>query len=242
MKVRRLFDASYIVARLGCALLLAATAAVAQAPPPVKGITPPAAQPGEIALKTSTPSSATRPESGVQLVDEPVVLVAQNVLTPTFTPLLPALDKATGAAVIIATGGGFLMLSMESEAWALARWLQSKGIAAFVLKCRLEPAEPGAAGLLHSLTTLTNGVGGPEFKPTLVNGMQLATEDAREAMRSMNIASRLRSLDCALVQGATDTLHLVLALRIASAHLSLNSAWRSLQVARGFVPSREVEI
>lgn len=111
-----------------------------------------------------------------------------------------------------------------------------------MLKCRLEPAEPGAAGLLHSLTTLTNGVGGPEFKPTLVNGMQLATEDAREAMRSMNIASRLRSLDCALVQGATDTLHLVLALRIASAHLSLNSAWRSLQVARGFVPSREVEI
>jgi hypothetical protein len=125
MKVRRLFDASYIVARLGCALLLAATAAVAQAPPPVK-ITPPAAQPGEIALKTSTPSSATRPESGVQLVDEPVVLVAQNVLTPTFTPLLPALDKATGAAVIIATGGGFLMLSMESEAWALARWLQQR--------------------------------------------------------------------------------------------------------------------
>ena len=195
MKVRLLFDTSHILARLGCVLLLAAPAAVAQAPPRVRDIPPPARQAGEITLKTSTPSPVTTPESWVQLVDRPAELVTQNVSTPTLAPFLPASGKATGAAVIIAPGGGFLMLAMEPEGWALARWLQSQGIAAFVLKYRLEPAEPGAAGLFQSLRRLANGVDGPEFKPTLENGIQLATEDAKEAMRVVRARAREWKID-----------------------------------------------
>jgi hypothetical protein len=93
MKLRLLLRVSYILAWSGCVLLLAAPAAVAQAPPHVKDIPRPAPLAGEIPLKTSTPSPATTPESWVQLVDQPVVLVAQNVSTPTLAPFLPALDR-----------------------------------------------------------------------------------------------------------------------------------------------------
>ena len=41
--------------------------------------------------------------------------------------------KASGAAVIVAPGGGFRTLSMENEGWNVARALAAKGVAAFVL-------------------------------------------------------------------------------------------------------------
>ncbi len=66
-------------------------------------------------------------------------LIVRNVVNPSLTPILPATDKATGAAVIVAPGGGFAMLSMTSEGFAVAEWLAENGIAAFVLKYRLNP-------------------------------------------------------------------------------------------------------
>ena len=62
---------------------------------------------------------------------------ARNVTVATLTPFLPEASKATGAAVIVAPGGGFRVLSMENEGWNVARALADKGVAAFVLKYRL---------------------------------------------------------------------------------------------------------
>jgi len=62
----------------------------------------------------------------------------RNVSQPTLTPILPA-GPSTGAAVIVAPGGGFLGLSMDAEGWQVARWLANHGIAAFVLKYRVLP-------------------------------------------------------------------------------------------------------
>src|SRR5690349_1881255 len=62
--------------------------------------------------------------------------VVRNVTRPTLTPVLPALGKATGAAVIIAPGGGQIMLAM-GESLPLARAFADQGIAAFVLKYRV---------------------------------------------------------------------------------------------------------
>jgi acetyl esterase/lipase len=67
--------------------------------------------------------------------------MARNVSTTTLTPFLPARDKATGAAVIVAPGGGFRWLSMDNEGWEVAKALAEKGIAAFVLKYRLQPTQ-----------------------------------------------------------------------------------------------------
>lgn len=64
---------------------------------------------------------------------------ARNVTIATLTPFLPAKEKGTGAAVIVAPGGGFRTLSMENEGWDVAKALAKKGVAAFVLKYRLNP-------------------------------------------------------------------------------------------------------
>lgn len=64
-----------------------------------------------------------------------------NVTTPTITAFLPDPSVANGTAVVIAPGGGFHVLPMDSEGYEVARWLNSKGIAAFVLKYRLVKSE-----------------------------------------------------------------------------------------------------
>lgn len=67
----------------------------------------------------------------------PIGTVIFNVVTPTLTVYLPERSKATGTGVIIAPGGAFVALAMDVEAYDVARWLQEKGIAAFVLKYRI---------------------------------------------------------------------------------------------------------
>ena len=60
-----------------------------------------------------------------------------NVHNPSITPFLPAPDKATGVAVLIAPGGGHSKLCLGHEGYALGEWFRDHGIAAFVLKYRL---------------------------------------------------------------------------------------------------------
>ena len=62
-----------------------------------------------------------------------------NVKTPTLTAYLPDPAKATGTAVIIAPGGGFLFLGTDTH--EVAEWLAARGIAGFVLKYRTAPLE-----------------------------------------------------------------------------------------------------
>ncbi len=62
---------------------------------------------------------------------------ARNVTVATLTPFLPDPASANGAAVVVAPGGGFFSLSMENEGWDVARALVKHGVAAFVLKYRL---------------------------------------------------------------------------------------------------------
>jgi acetyl esterase/lipase len=58
---------------------------------------------------------------------------------PTLTRFLPPPERATGAAVVVAPGGGYQHLAMDHEGVVVARWLNSIGVAAFVLKYRLGP-------------------------------------------------------------------------------------------------------
>jgi acetyl esterase/lipase len=62
-----------------------------------------------------------------------------NVTTPTLTAYLPDPAKATGTAVIIAPGGGFLFLGTDTH--EVAEWLAARGIAGFVLKYRTAQIE-----------------------------------------------------------------------------------------------------
>jgi acetyl esterase/lipase len=67
--------------------------------------------------------------------------VVSNVHNPSLTPYLPPKDKATGAAVIVVPGGGHRELWVDHEGHNVAKWLNTRGIAAFVLKYRLARAQ-----------------------------------------------------------------------------------------------------
>ncbi len=65
--------------------------------------------------------------------------VVTNVSKPTLTAYLPDPAIATGTALVIAPGGGYMALSINSEGIGVAEWCVKHGIAAFVLKYRLAP-------------------------------------------------------------------------------------------------------
>jgi len=71
------------------------------------------------------------------LENTPLGAVVLNVVTPTLTVFLPARTKATGTGVIVAPGGAFVALAIDHEGYNVARRLQERGIAAFVLKYRI---------------------------------------------------------------------------------------------------------
>ncbi|MCP4256343.1 MAG: alpha/beta hydrolase [Planctomycetes bacterium] len=55
---------------------------------------------------------------------------------PSLTIYLPAKEKATGAAVVICPGGGYGHLAMDHEGHQIAQWLNSFGVAGFILQYR----------------------------------------------------------------------------------------------------------
>lgn len=68
--------------------------------------------------------------------DTPLGTVAFNVVTPTLTAFLPDPKKATGTGVIVSPGGACIALTLSLEGESVARQLQQRGIAAFVLAYR----------------------------------------------------------------------------------------------------------
>ena len=63
--------------------------------------------------------------------------VVSSVHRPSLTVYLPSKESATGAAVVIAPGGGHRELWTDHEGHNLAKWLSSRGVAGLVLKYRL---------------------------------------------------------------------------------------------------------
>jgi acetyl esterase/lipase len=55
---------------------------------------------------------------------------------PTLTIYLPPQEKATGAAVVICPGGGYGALAIDHEGHQVARWLNSFGVAGFIVRYR----------------------------------------------------------------------------------------------------------
>jgi hypothetical protein len=111
-----------VLLALGAALGCAAASTPAGAPVNVSGL----------AMRELAPvplwSGAAPGALGDSDVDRPVV-----------TPFLPPVGRATGTAVVVFAGGGYLRISLDKEAAQAARWLTSNGVAAFVVRYRLGP-------------------------------------------------------------------------------------------------------
>lgn len=67
--------------------------------------------------------------------------VVSSIHRPSITSFVPATGAGTGAAVIVAPGGGHRELWIDHEGYNVAQWLRDRGIAAFVLKYRLAREE-----------------------------------------------------------------------------------------------------
>lgn len=68
---------------------------------------------------------------------------------PALTIYLPPREKATGAAVVICPGGGYGNLAMDHEGRQVAQWLNSNGVAGFILKYRHRGMGYGHPAPLH---------------------------------------------------------------------------------------------
>lgn len=73
----------------------------------------------------------------VTIFDTADIVRLRNVQKPDIAVFLPSKKNATGEAVVICPGGGYGILAYDWEGSDIARWLNSNGIAAFVLKYRL---------------------------------------------------------------------------------------------------------
>jgi acetyl esterase/lipase len=96
----------------------------------------PGAAPGS--ERRSLPEAVTTSPSGDRVVS--------NVEDPSITPFLPDASAATGAAVVIAPGGALRVLAIDDEGVKVAKWLNERGIAGFVLKYRTLQRDPNAPG------------------------------------------------------------------------------------------------
>lgn len=125
-------------------LALAASPAAAQMQMPMPVTVEAPAEPNAIPLYGDGADGSAADEVWMAMGD---TLAVRNVTYPTLTPVLPEPGTETGAAVIVAPGGAFMMLAMDHEGWQVAQALADRGIAAFVLKYRLieTPANNGEA-------------------------------------------------------------------------------------------------
>lgn len=75
------------------------------------------------------------------------VVRLSNIYNPSLTIFRP--DKPNGTAVVISPGGGYRIIAIDHEGYAIAERLNEVGITAFVLKYRL-PTTKGA-GFMHPI-------------------------------------------------------------------------------------------
>lgn len=123
--------------------------------------------------------------------------VARNVTSPTLTPFLPPKDQATGAAVIVAPGGGFVVLAMKNEGIDVAKYLVDRGIAAFVLKYRLRPSPESDVEMQAEMTRMMGrrpGGGPPADRPPPA-APPLALDDAQQALKMVRSRAAEWSVD-----------------------------------------------
>ena len=136
--------------------------------------------------------------------------ILSNVSDPTLTVYLPDAARATGAAVVIAPGGALRFLAMGTDGEPVARWLNSKGIAAFVLKYRtlqMTPerqaemaAPPGMAGGGRRELQIRNGNANPAPDDAgLAQVLQMGIADAQAALRLVRREAKQWHVDPARV-------------------------------------------
>ena len=105
--------------------------------------------------------------------------IVTNVTQPSLTVYKPALGSpASGIGIVVCPGGGFMALSINSEGIDVAKWLNGRGVTAFVLKYRLAPTKGDAAEEFQQLWSTDK----PKLEAILHRAIPLAIEDGHTAV------------------------------------------------------------
>lgn len=162
------------------ALVLATLAPLSVADAQIVNV-PASPEPGAIPLYAGDRVGSARDEVWTKLGPMTVI---RNVTRPTLTAFLPPPDKATGAAVILAPGGGMIFLAMPGEQTVNA--LTKAGIAVFVLKYRVVATPPKVEDLQVFFKQLQERSKSGEV--ILANGPGIADAQAAVALVRANAA------------------------------------------------------
>src|SRR5206468_1830051 len=107
-----------------------------------------------------------------------------NVTRPTLTPYLPDPAVASGTGIVVCPGGGFEFLVMGKEGTDVARWLNARGIAAFILKYRLLRMPAGDDAFRAEVARRrAPGAYQEQIREVRARFNALAIEDGRQAVR-----------------------------------------------------------
>jgi acetyl esterase/lipase len=202
----------------GAALLGGGRTSVASEPQPPPSLTLPlyegAAQAAAARATQTSPGSKLPP-----LIDERLGgnHVLRNVTEPTLTAYLPDPATSTGAGVIIAPGGAFMMLSIDYEGRDVARWFLAHHIAAFVLNYRLEPT-PSSDVLFEALLAKRLFFAMHRSTADLPSypGEALGEADALQALRVVKAHAKAWNLDPAWIGFLGFSAGAIIALRVAA--------------------------
>ena len=179
-----------VLAFAGLGAMLVAATALAQDPPKTPIEAPP--ETNAIPLDTGGVEGQTAKETWYKQWGDPFV---RNVSRATLTPFLPERSKANGAAVIVAPGGGFRILSMGNEGWEVAQALNARGVAAFVLKYRLMPTAPDWAEFDKGNPLTAPSPGAKPGAPPALPPVTLPLEDAAAAFKLVRARAQEWNID-----------------------------------------------
>jgi acetyl esterase/lipase len=122
-----------------------------------------------------------------------------RVSRPTITTCLPDRGLATGAAIVILPGGGFVHLAIDKEGYDVAAWLNSIGVAGIVLKYRTDAREADAA-IATAARAARGGAPVPDadaqaLRAARAKVIAAATQDTLRAIRVTRSRAREWSVD-----------------------------------------------
>ncbi|MFO1457787.1 MAG: hypothetical protein U1G08_00140 [Verrucomicrobiota bacterium] len=111
----------------------------------------PGMPPGESQARGEEHRVEGRPRPFYQLTD---------ITTPSLSVFLPPADSRNGTAVLVCPGGGLQRLAWEHEGLEVARWLNSNGVVAAVLKYRVPaPARTAAMDVQRAMSLIRSRAG-----------------------------------------------------------------------------------
>ena len=133
-----------------------------------------------ISLLCILTSSLTIAQNGIVNIWQDTKAKKRNVSLAFF---LPDTNKYNGMAVIVCPGGSYCWHDYDVEGVSVARWLQKEGIAAFVLKYRVQG--------IFEYVTHSRAIFGGHKHPDMIEGIQMAIYYLRKHSQSFGINPNL---------------------------------------------------